>query len=337
MRRRDPGSILLLASLIAVSLSACGGATQQPGPAPPAGPLAELRVRAPIPAGRMPVAVAVGAEAVWVADAGRGTLLKIDPERRRRTGQPIPVGPAPFAVAVGEGAVWVVGQTGQVRAIDPRASAAFGRVARVPDANGLAVGLGGVWVTSRIAGTVTRIDPRTRRADPPIRVGAGAADVVIADGAVWVANSASGTVSRVDPRTRRAGRPIRVGGAVLALAAGDGVLWAGRAQGEFAQQVQVVRLDPRARRLTGRPVPVGGAIPLDLAAGDGSVWATDVGGLRPPKPARPGAVTRIDARRLSVAGAPLETGNRPFAVAVGEGGAWVVNAEDGTVRPITAE
>jgi len=140
----------------------------------------------------------------------------------------------------------------------------------------------------------------------------------------------------VVPGARRAEAPIRVGGAPLALAGGEGALWVGRATGAFGGQVEVVRLDFRSRALTGRPVAVPGAIPLDLAAGGGSVWATDVGGPQPPQPARPGAVTRLDPRGPAVAGAPLRTGERPTAVAVGAGAAWVADAADGTVTPITA-
>ncbi len=283
----------------------------------------------------MPVALTVGAGSVWVADAGRGTLLRIDPRTRRRVGEPVPVGPSPFAVAVGEGAVWVASLSGAVQGFDPRTAERVGRPATVQDANGLAVGLGGVWVTSRVAGTLTRIDPRTGAVGRPVRVGAGAADVVVGDdGAVWVANAGAGSVSRYEPGAARAEAPIPVGGQVLALAAGPGVLWVARARGEFAQQVEVVRLDLDDRKLTGEPVAVDGAIPLDLAAGDGSVWATDVGGLRPPEPDRPGGVTRIDARGPVRAGSTLETGERPVAVAVGAGATWVANAADGTVTPI---
>ncbi len=322
-------------SLLAVALGACGGKPASSSiPQRPPAQLVEVEAGAPIAAGRMPVAVAVGAGSVWVADAARATLLRIDPQRRRRRGAAIPVGPAPFAVAVGEGAVWVAGQAGDVQAVDPRTSAPAGPAIRVRGANGLAVGLGGVWVTSRVAGTLTRIDPRSGRPDRPVRVGGGPADVVVAEGAVWVANAADGTVSRFVPGAGRADPPIRVGGTPLALAAGEGALWVGRASGEFGERVEVVRLDPATRRLTGRPVPVGGAVPLDLAAGDGSVWATDVGGLRPPRPARPGAVTRIAPGALAVVGAPLETGKRPTAVAVGAGATWVANAADGTVTPI---
>jgi len=93
-------------------------------------------------------------------------------------------------------------------------------------------------------------------------------------------------------------------------------------------------LDPATRRLAARPVPIEGAVPLDLAAGGGSVWATDAGGPRPLRPARSGRVTRIAAARSAVAGAPIPTGRRPTGVAVGDGVTRVVNAGDGTLTPI---
>ncbi len=320
---------LLLVLCAAAALAGCGGSSSAPPPAS----LRPVAAGAPIPAGRMPVGLAVGDGTVWVVDGARGALLRIDAASRRPEGAPISVGRAPFAVAVGAGSVWVVTQPGLVREIDPVSGKVVGEAVRVEDANGLAVGLGGVWVTSRIAGTVTRIDPRTHRADRPIRVGAGAADVVVADGSVWVANAAAGTVSQI--AEGRAREPIDVGGEVLALAAGAGGVWVARALGEFAQETEVVRIDPGSREL-GRAVSVPGAIPLDLAAGDAGVWATDVGGLRPPSPERPGSLTRIDPGRDAVTGRPIELAGRPVAVATGAGATWVADAAGGTVTPIAA-
>ncbi len=210
------------------------------------------------------------------------------------------------------------------------------RRVRISGANGLAVGAGVVWVTSRIAGTVTRIDPTTRRADRPIRVGAGAADVVVAEGAVWVANGAASTISRVDPATGRVAAPIRSGApSVLALAAGDDGLWVARAGGRVEDRVAIVRLDPAKRAVIGPVVAVSGAVPLDLAAGSGSVWATDAGSVLPLGSPRSAAVTRIDARSGPArAGGPLRVGRRPSAIAAGAGGLWVADAIDGTVTPV---
>lgn len=284
-----------------------------------------------IDVGSDPVAVAVGAGAVWVLDAGQGTLSRVDPDTRWVVGRPARVDGGPFAVAVGEGAVWVASTDGTVRAFDPRTMEPTGRAAQVRGANGLAVGLGGVWVTSRLAGALTRIDPATRRADPPIRVGAGAGDVAVGAGAVWVANADAGSVSRVDPSSGRADAPILVGTQqVRALAVGEDGVWVARARGRVSNRIEVVRIDPQDGELDGEPVPVPGAVPLDMAAAGGSVWITDAGGL---PGSRSGGVSRLDPRARQLAGT-LRTGARPSAVAVGEKGTWVTNAGDGTLTPI---
>jgi hyaluronoglucosaminidase len=296
--------------------------------------LAPTTVGSPLKVGADPVAVAVGAGAIWVIDAARQTLVKIDPHTRAVVGKPRRVSGGPFAVAVGAGAVWVAAGDGAVRAYDPRTVRPTGPTATVPGANGLAVG-GGVWVSSRRAATVTRIDPRTRHADPPIRVGRGPADVAVGLGSVWVANADGGSVSRIDPHSGRAAAPIAIGARqVLALTVGDGVVWVARAGGPDADRTQLVRIDPRAGKVVGDPTRIPGAVPLDLAAGEG-VWVTDSGGALPLQPGSRGGVTRVDPATGRVTGPPLRVGTRPSAIALGEGGAWVTSEDAGTLTPVT--
>ncbi|HWO16938.1 MAG TPA: hypothetical protein VNM89_09540 [Solirubrobacterales bacterium] len=47
-----------------------------------------------------------------------------------------------------------------------------------------------------------------------------------------------------------------------------------------------------------------------------------------------GTVTRIDIESDEIVGDPIEVGNRPGAVAVGEDAVWVANNGDGTVTRI---
>jgi len=311
-----------------------GGTPDAPG-APSRSQLATASVGRPIRVGVNPIAVAVGAGAIWIIDASRQTLSKVDPTTRMVVGEPRRVAGGPFAVAVGEDAVWVAAGDGAVRAYDPRSIRPTGPTTKVPGANGLAVGSGGVWITSRRAGTVTRVDPRTRRADAPIRVGAGAADVAVGLGAVWVANADAASVSRIDPRTGRTRPPIAVGARqVLALALGEGGVWVARAGGPNADRVQLVRIDPATSKVAGDPIAIPGAVPLDLVAGNG-LWVTDSGSAIPSTPANDGAVTRVDpAARTVAARSALRTGKRPSAIALGEGPIWVTNEDDGTLTPI---
>jgi sugar lactone lactonase YvrE len=323
-------SALATIALGAIVLIVAGGRSADE---PTRSALTPANVGSPIDVGSNPVAVAVGAGAVWVIDAARQTLTKVDPRTRAVVGKPRHVSGGPFAVAVGAGAVWVAAGDGTVRAYDPRSVQPTGPTATVPGANGLAVGDGGVWITSRRAGTVTRIDARTHRSDPPIRVGRGPADIAIGAGAIWVANADGGSISRIDPRRRRADAPIAVGARqVLAVTVGEQGVWVARAAGPNTDRTQLVRIDPQAGKVVGAPIPVPGAVPLDLVAGDG-VWVTDSGGALRPQPG--GRVSRIDPATPTTLRAVLRVGKRPSAIALGEGGVWVTSEDDGTLTPIT--
>jgi DNA-binding beta-propeller fold protein YncE len=64
-----------------------------------------------IKVGHTPTAIAVGADAVWVANRADGTVSRIDP-RRKALEKTIRVGAEPVDLVAGLGAVWVVRRTG---------------------------------------------------------------------------------------------------------------------------------------------------------------------------------------------------------------------------------
>src|SRR5207249_6439263 len=80
---------------------------------------------------------------------------------------------------------------------------------RIPteEAPGVAVGEGGVWVTSTKTGTVTEYDPRGSRVIRSVRVARSADSIVVANGSVWVASSTDSKVIQLDPAS---GRTLRV-------------------------------------------------------------------------------------------------------------------------------
>ena len=63
-------------------------------------------VKATIPVGNTPVGIAIGAGAVWVANADGNSVTRIDPRTDTVTAT-IPIGNRPVAIASGGGAVWV--------------------------------------------------------------------------------------------------------------------------------------------------------------------------------------------------------------------------------------
>jgi YVTN family beta-propeller protein len=136
------------------------------------------------PDGR-PSAIAVGEDAVWIANGDdSSTISRIHP----------PTAIAVQTITVGRG---------------PRA---------------IAVGAGAVWVANSSDGTVTRVDPEAA-SSATIPVGDTPSAVAVGKGAVWVANAGDGTVSRIEPSTGEVTRTIKVGGRPEGLAVGAGVVW----------------------------------------------------------------------------------------------------------------
>jgi streptogramin lyase len=66
------------------------------------------RIVATIAVGREPIAVAVGAGGVWVANAIDRSVVRLDP-RTNRIVERIAVGMDPKVLTVGDGSVWVAG------------------------------------------------------------------------------------------------------------------------------------------------------------------------------------------------------------------------------------
>ncbi len=225
--------------------------------------------------------VAVGAGSVWVTDPRRGELLRLDPTTGE-TLRTIAVGGRPGPVAFGGGSVWVADEEGAgVSAVDAKGGEVYRR-GLVPHAAPLrlAVGAGGLWVTSASTGAVRRIDLSTTRPAPPIAVGRGPAGVTVAHGLVWVANSRGDTVSKVDPSIGQVlGDPIEVGGRPGGIDAGTTTVWVAS-----AAEDAVTRIDLESGERSGAPIQVGSE-PGAVAVGESAVWVADNG---------EGAVTRIE-------------------------------------------
>jgi DNA-binding beta-propeller fold protein YncE len=225
--------------------------------------------------------VAVGAGSVWVSDPPRGELLRIDPDNGAVTDR-IDVGGSPGPLAFGGNRVWVADEDGAgVSAVNAKGGAVFRR-GLVPHAAPLrlAVGAGGLWVSSASTGAVRRIDLSSLRIDAPIPVGRGPAGVTVAHGLVWVANSRSGTVTKVDPSLHTlVGDPIDVGGSPGGIDAGTEAVWVAS-----ASEDAVTRIDLDSGKREGAPIQVGSE-PGAVAVGATAVWVADNG---------EGAVTRIE-------------------------------------------
>ena len=171
----------------------------------------------------------------------------------------------------GTGVVRVLASTGQVRA-----GPSFAEL------NGIADGLGGVWVTGGYARQnhlLFAVDPATGRVvgkvELPSRVVINPNDVAIGGGAVWAAVGAS--LYRVEPVSALSGTAV-VTRAFAALppgsVAGDLVVDAGALWVSDTTHGKVYRFAASTGRLDA-VVPVGGTAGA-MAVGDGGVWVADV-------------------------------------------------------------
>ena len=225
--------------------------------------------------------VAVGGRWLWVTVPRRGQLLRLDLESGRVL-QRIRVGGAPGPIALGGGRVWVADEDGRgVSAVNAQGGRVYRRgLAPRAEPLRLAVGAGGLWVSSASTGNVRRIDLGDLRVDPAIPVGRGPAGVTVAGGLVWVANSRGETVSKVDPSIQAVlAAPIDVGGRPGGIDAGTSTVWVAS-----AAEDAVTRIDLESGEREGAPIEVGSE-PGAVAVGGEAVWVADNGD---------GAITRIE-------------------------------------------
>src|SRR5215475_8252766 len=137
----------------------------------------------------------------------------------------------------------------------------------------LRTGYGAVWIIGR--GVIYRVDPATVRtvaAIPAPGTGGKLSGIATGAGAVW-ATSAGGHpgVYRIDPRANRVTSFIRLPPTPTGITAAHGRIWVTVAkQGPGI----VVRIDPRAHRISGPPIRVG-AGPGEIVSGAGTLWVTN--------------------------------------------------------------
>ena len=287
-----------------------------PGPTTP-GRLSP--VVATIGTGGFSYGMAAGAGALWVV--GSDEIYRIDLAGDTVTAS-IPVGATgsgPGGVAVGAGAVWVpVAVPGVLWGINPKTNKVAARIPLDGPLRGsisVSATRDAVWVAccgesglgaSASGGRLLRIDPRRKRVVADIALPASPVAVAADASAAWVA-TAGGQVLMVSERRNRVTATIDAGGPLAfpqTIAAGAGGVWLADPFDE-----QVVRIDPRTRRVMAR-IPAGPATTLTVTRDD--VWALSSRGLLRIDPA--------DDRVVATASDPDLRESR--LVAAGAGAVW---------------
>jgi DNA-binding SARP family transcriptional activator/DNA-binding beta-propeller fold protein YncE len=260
--------------------------------------------------GKQPGAVAVGEGAVWVANEGDQTVMRIDPATRTVVST-FGLGTDVSDLAVGFGSVWVAdGNAGTLTRIDAGSNA----IRETLDLGGgdplsprpvfwVSTGGGAVWAIK--GDRLLRVDPDTSAVTTSTRI-PSAAGLATGAGSVWVvtqdqrllrvaANGSrtTGELALPDPATAPVVAPDTIW---LIVYVGEGEVWG---------------VDPRSMTQTeaGRT----GSTPVNLAFGDGELWSVSLAG----------DVARIDRPTASVLTTTQIGPARGAELAVGGGAVWV--------------
>src|SRR3954453_16473799 len=226
--------------------------------------------------------VAIGSKWLWVTDPRRHELLRLDAKTlRQKQAIPIPGAPGPIALSADPPRVWVADEDGSGIAVVNAESDRRIRTRLPPLATPLrlAVGAGGLWVSSSSTASVRRIDLGTLEPGEPILAGPRPAGVTIAQGAVWVTNPPRGTVTEIDPSLREVRTQVTVGSKPGGIDAGTSVIWVAN-----AADGTVTKIDLDSGEIEGDPIQVGPE-PGAVAVGGEAVWVANNGD---------GTVTRIE-------------------------------------------
>jgi outer membrane protein assembly factor BamB len=223
----------------------------EPRPEPRRATSAGPRVIATVPvAGSMNGSGVVAFGAVWVADAGRGEIVRIDPATRRVTDR-IPID-AGANIDAGSGAVWAVrNESGSDRTellrIDPgtrRVAAHIPLRTRAGTFTGSGVVAGPrIWALG--PNGAVRVDPVTERVGPRIDIAAGFTlrGALVRRGELWLTDGSGATI-RYDARTGRRLRRVAWNDGQALLPAGNDLVRVGRNL--------VSRVDPATGRAAWR-------------------------------------------------------------------------------------
>jgi YVTN family beta-propeller protein len=214
--------------------------------------------------------------------------------------------------------------------IDPRTNELVDQIPVGGSPDGVAVGLGGVWVANTGEATLSQIDPQTRKVVRTVGVGRTPSDIATGFGYIWVTSADDQALTRIAPGSGQITDTIDLApGSDLVgrpgLAVGEGAVWTNRA-GNFARSRpwNMLRIEPSSESVAKviRVGPGTGEVRVQnlMAAGEGAVWVSIP---------QDQSLTKIDASHNRPAGTVRFPGETA-AVAAGAGAVWVA-AGDTTI------
>jgi DNA-binding beta-propeller fold protein YncE len=234
--------------------------------------------------------VAAAAGSVWVAAGSVGGVYRINPVSDRVVAR-VHIPWVARGVGLGGGRVWVTviprSGPGELVQIDPRTDQLVGPPVKVGPGPGQVVYWhGGVWVADTSPFSVMHVDPATRRVttvvgSSPVQPGDFAVGAIgLGDGSLWVASGDS--LARIDPKSYEVTASFSVPRADL-IGFGAGEVWVMADPKSRSPTLYypikgtaaLWQIDPRTKKVVGKPLSLDLLQPVAIAAGARKVWVGD--------------------------------------------------------------
>jgi DNA-binding SARP family transcriptional activator len=169
-------------------------------------------------------AVAVSADAVWVANAGHA-IDELDPNSLRVL-ESLPALGRSQSIAVADGAVWVTGDGAKQVTRVPIAGPEAARVTTVVGTpRELIAGGGKIWTLSVAPNVLSEIDPVSDTVTATYRLSAAPTDLALCDDTVWIAEDTAHQLERIDPNASVVPTAFDIGHRVGGIACGNDRVW----------------------------------------------------------------------------------------------------------------
>ena len=181
----------------------------------------------------------------------------------------------PKAVAASRGAVWAgKGDTRSLVRIDPKSGRVVDTISVGVEPWYILATDTAVWLTDWRTNTVVRVDPATNRVVATIsNLPAGTTGLALSPDALWVASSRDGMLTRIDTTTNAVVTSLHTDQTPLPVVYAFGSVWVRNEFHEGTGSVQ--RIDPATNQVVATiPItPVAGRDGLDgMAVLDGGLW-----------------------------------------------------------------
>jgi streptogramin lyase len=247
--------------------------------------------------GEQPEDLLVAHGSVWVTDRGTGDIYRYDPATdETEIATQIGTG-TDLDIAAGEtNDIWIAEVGGELHRIDSTGND-LGSWAIAENLADVSFIDSEAWAYDEGTGEIVRFDSATEEVTSHTQVGVSdSADLVAGLRYVWFYRGSDGRLLQIDRQTARVVKRFAVGGTFGSLTIGEDSLWAMVTEGgpEGSGDGRLYRIDVDDAVEIQEPIPVSDT-PYDLAAGYGSVWATNFTADQ---------VTRVD---LSTGAAPQPT------------------------------